>query len=355
MGRGGMTWWRLVLGACLLPAAVACGESFTMNPQDGPPHLPPMGTEVPHLDGGDRCGPYSAQTLMHCVDTDRITADVKTVAQPRPPASAHHLAVRELCAERLRAAGYEVRLHDYGTGINVVGVKPGFSKPQEQVVLSAHYDHLPGCPGADDNASGVAALLESARVLATARFDRSVVIACWDEGERGQLGSAAYARQAQARQERLVGVFSYEAIGYASSEPGSQKVPERFEEAFPDQALTLLESDYRANFLTVVAETATEPSAAAVVRHGRSLGLPVHVLSLTERQKVKQKTLHRSDHASFWDAGYPALLLTDTGSFRNPHLHCLDGPDRADTLDYRFIATATRAGLGAAVDLLQLR
>jgi Zn-dependent M28 family amino/carboxypeptidase len=248
-----------------------------------------------------------------------------------------------------------VTLHDYGTGINVVGVKPGFSKPQQRVLLSAHYDHLPGCPGADDNASGVAALLETARVLASARFDRSVVIACWDEGERGQLGSAAYAREALARGERIVGVFSYEAVGYTSSEPGSQKVPERFEEAFPDQSLRLIESDYRANFLTVIAETATEPAAAAVVRHGRSLGLPVHVLSLTERQKVKQHKLPRSDHNSFWDAGYPALLLTDTGKFRNPHFHCLTGPDRPDTLDYGFMATATRAGLGAAVELLQLR
>ncbi len=355
MGRGDRRWWGLGLGACLVPALMACGEAFTMKPQGGPPHLPPVTDGVPRLDAGESCGPYSAPTLMHCVEASRITADVEAIAQPRPPASSHHLAVRELCAQRLRTAGYEVTLQNYGTGINVVGVKPGFSKPEERVLLSAHYDHLPGCAGADDNASGVAALLETARVLATGRFDRSVVIACWDEGERGQLGSGAYARQARAREERLVAVFSYEAVGYTSSEPGSQKVPKRFEEAFPDEALSLLESDYRANFLTVVAETATESSAAAVVRHGRSLGLPVHVLSLTERQKVKQDKIHRSDHVSFWNAGFPALLLTDTGSFRNPHLHCLESPDRADTLDYPFIAMATRAGLGAAVELLQLR
>jgi len=292
---------------------------------------------------------------MQCVDSDRIEQDVQTIAKPRPPSSKHHLAVRNLCAERLSALGYTVTLHPYGTGTNVVGTKPGFSKSQQQVILSAHYDHLAGCPGADDNASGLAAVLETARVLITARFDRSLLIACWDEGEQGQVGSAAYAREARARDDRIVGMFSYEALGYASSEPGSQQVPDRFEEAFPDLALALLESDYRANFLTVVAETATEPVAAAVVRHGQALGLPVHVLSLTERQKVKQQELPRSDHASFWDAGFPALLLTDTGSFRNPHHHCQTTPDAPATLDYQFTTTTTRAGLGAAVELLRLR
>jgi hypothetical protein len=148
---------------------------------------------------------------------------------------------------------------------------------------------------------------------------------------------------------------SYEAVGYASSEPGSQQVPDRNEEAIPDQPLTLHDNDHRADFLTVVAETATEPSAAAIVGYGQSLGLPVHVLSLTERQKVKQQDLHRSDHTSFWDAGFPALLLTDTGRFRNPHLHCETSQDSPATLDYRFAAATTRAVLGAAVDLLLLR
>ncbi len=350
-----MTWPRLVLGTCLLLGTAYCGPGFTMRPEGGAPAQPPASAEVVDLDDGYSCGPYSAETLMHCVEGDRIEADVRGIAKPRPPTSQHHLAVRDRCVQRLTALGYEVTLHDYGTGTNVVGMKPGFSRPQEHLILSAHYDHLAGCPGADDNASGVAALLETARVLATARFDRSLLVACWDEGELGQRGSTAYAREARAPGDRIVAAFSYEAIGYASSEPGSQRVPERFDEAFPDEALALLESDYRANFLTVVAETATEPAAAAVVHHGHAIGLPVHVLSLTERQKVKQKHLYRSDHASFWDAGFPALLLTDTGSFRNPHIHCRDTPDSPVTLDYHFAAAATRAALGAAVELLQLR
>jgi hypothetical protein len=341
---------RLVVGLSVM-LVLGCGPRPTMRPQPSAGGAP----TVPELDASERCGPFSPDTLMACVDEKRIERVVREIAKPWPAGGEQRDAVRKLCASELEAAGYHVSLHDYGTGINVIGTKAGFSKPAQQVIVSAHYDALRDCPGANDNASGVAVVLETARVLAQARFDRTLLVACWDEGERGQVGSAAYATEARSREDNIVAMVAYEAVAYASEEPDSQTIPERFEELFPDQALAMLDTHYRANFLTVVAETATEPSAQAMARYGDSVQLPVHVLTLTESVKRKQRKLHRSDHASFWDANYPALLVTDTGRFRNERVHCRKGQDTPDSLDFRFAARSAKASLGAVVELLQLR
>jgi Zn-dependent M28 family amino/carboxypeptidase len=214
---------------------------------------------------------------------------------------------------------------------------------------------MAGCSGADDNLSGVAALLEIARVARSARVDRSLLFACWDEQEKGQLGSAAFARAARARGDRIVAAIVLDGLGYASDEPDSQRIPEDFEQAFPDHALRLLEDDYRGNFLTVVTGKASKAGARALVARGEEVELRVEVLELTIRQQQKLTDHYRSDHASFWAADYPALLATDTGTFRNPHFHCIQGADEPDTLDYAFLGRATQASLGALVDLAELR
>ena len=94
--------------------------------------------------------------------------------------------------------GYTVEREAYGTGVNVIGVLDGTSAPAEQVVISAHYDSVANCPGADDNGSGVAGVLEAARVLSTSQHKRTLVVACWDEEEKGLIGSSAFVARAAA-------------------------------------------------------------------------------------------------------------------------------------------------------------
>jgi hypothetical protein len=346
MDGGTASLW-LAAGLLWLPA---CGGRPAMRPA-----LDDTPATMPDLAADPECGPDSARALMRCVEKERIAADLRRIAQPRPPGSEHHGAVRALCAERLRGFGFEVNVERYGSGVNVVGVKPGFTKPKQQVIASAHYDHIEGCAGADDNASGVALVLELARVLSDARFDRTLIVACWDEAESGQLGSQAYAERARERDDDIVAAFAFESVAYASSAPDSQQIPERFEELFPDQALALLDNEYRGDFLTVVADSRTEQWALGLLQHGKAIDLPVQVLTLTESTKARQRKLDRADHSSFWDASYAALLVTDTASFRNPHAHCKDGDDAPDGLDYDFATKAARASLGALVDVLELR
>lgn len=355
MRLAGGRWIEGVVPPLLgLAAALHMADCVRHRPGGPPAELAPIAA-VPDLDAPERCGAHAIEALTRCVEPGRLRTDVVEIARARPPGSAHHQAVRSLCRDRLEALGLDVTEQRYGTGVNVVGLKRGFSKSGQLVVLSAHYDHLEGCAGADDNASGVAALLEAARVLAPARFDRSLVVACWDGGEAGQQGSAAFARRSRARGDDIVLALVLEAIGFADQARDSQRLPERFEERFPDQALALIDNDHRADFALVVADQPAMIWAQAVVRHAAALPLPVHVLRLTRAMKADLDPDHRADQASFWAEGYPALLVSDTGGYRNPHIHCREGADTPDTLDYGFATRVLQAALGAAVEALELR
>lgn len=180
-------------------------------------------------------------TLVSEVDQQRYEQDLKTVAKARPPGSAHWQVVQDLCVNRLESLGFSVVREDYGTGVNVIGTLKGTTKPDEQVLISAHYDHIAGCAGADDNASGVAGALESARVLASQpRFDRTLIVACWDEEERGLLGSKAYAQAARDRGDQIVMSYVYEMIGYKDDTPDSQTLPAGIDLLFPAQTAAII-------------------------------------------------------------------------------------------------------------------
>jgi len=332
---------------------LGCGTTEVMRPTGLLPGDGPLTASQPAA--VTDCGPYTAATLMKCVSKARLVADVTAIARARPPKSEHHHKVRQLCRERLQQAGFLVELHDYGSGVNVVGRKPGFSKPSEQVIVSAHYDSVAKCPAADDNASGVAAVLETARVLATARFDRSLLVACWDESESGRRGSRAYAKRIRERNEQLTAAFVLESIGFVSSQPDSQRVPGDFARVFPDQALELVADDYRADFLLIITDNSTLEPPLRIKHHARSVDLDVSQLTLSARHKYDLKEHRRRDQASFWAEQQPALLLTDTGSHRNQRVHCKAGVDSPDSLDYDFAHKVVRATLGAVVDTLQLR
>lgn len=340
--------------ACLLSMALlACAVKTTKRPP--PPGGRAKLTLPPDLAVDTECGTASPIALSRCVDAMRIRADVERMAVPRPPGSAGHEQVRGHCRRRLSELGFQVNMHSYGTGDNVIGIKPGFSTPDERIVVSAHYDHIAKCPGADDNASGVAAALEAARVLGSARFDRTLVVACWDEGEKGQLGSAAYARDARRFGHDIVLAVAFEAVGYRSDRPDTQTIPEGFEKVFPEQALAMLDNEYRGDFLTVVADRKSMTWAKLVVDHGGRFDLGVHILRVTERIRAHQKHMHRSDHVSFWGEGVPAMLLTDTGPYRNPYIGCQRGIDGPEKLSYDFVEQVTKAGVGAIAEALEVR
>jgi Zn-dependent M28 family amino/carboxypeptidase len=227
------------------------------------------------------------------------------------------------------------------TVANLEGVLEGGAKAKEVVVVGAHYDTAAGGPGADDDASGVAAMLAIARALSPSKPARSIRFVAFVNEEppffwNDTMGSLVYAKACKARGDAIVAMLSLEALGYYRDEPGSQKYPPIVSAFYPD----------RGDFVAFVGNTAsrglvheaigTFRSAAAFPSQGAAL--PSFVTGVGW-----------SDQWSFWQVGYPGVMVTDTAPFRNPHYH--QRSDTPDTLDYERLARVTE-GLVAVVKKL---
>lgn len=296
--------------------------------------------------------PASPSELAAAVQQDRYLDDLIGLAVPRAPGSAGWQAAQDTCAETLAAAGFDVTLHDFPTGTNVVGRMAG-SASTGTVVLSAHYDSVAGCAGADDNASGVAGVLEAARVLGQGTYTHDLVVACWDQEETGLRGSRAWVEQLD---EPIALAVSFEMIGYASSEPNSQSLPFLFDLVFPAAAAEVAANDHRGDFITFVGDRDTSGARDGFLAHAATYDLPVIDVLLGPQQVSNPflGDLQRSDHGSFWDAGHPAVMLTDSAEYRNDRYHCAGGPDSVDRLDHAFATAVIGATVGMAVELLEL-
>ncbi len=224
-------------------------------------------------------------------------------------------------------SGYQVEMQEYkveGKPVaNLEAERIGTSLAGEIVVVGAHYDSVFGTPGANDNASGVAGLLEIARLLATEELSRTVRFAAFVNEEppfflTGDMGSRVYASRSRRRGEDIVAMLSIETIGYYSEVSGSQHYPFPFSYFYPTTA----------NFIGFVGNF----SSRRLVR--RAIG------TFREHTRFPSEGLAApewvtgvgwSDHWSFWQEGYPAIMVTDTALFRYDHYHTpQDTPEKLD-------------------------
>ncbi len=269
---------------------------------------------------------------------ERLRKDVARFAIERTPGSPGWTKTRTAIEDDLRAAGLTPEIQPFERdGKNVLATKPGMKTPREHVILSAHYDHIAGCQGADDNASGVAVVLEAARQLGKLELERTLVLAFWDHEEDGLVGSRAYASRARSNKDEIRVMISLDGVGYADDKPGSQKLPEAVGTLLPDVAKKLADSGHRANFIAALGDTASHEALAAFEQAGTQLSQPAFGVELSSMTRLMMMDASRSDHASFWLAGYPGILITDTANFRNPRYHCGGGPDDPASLDYDFL------------------
>jgi Zn-dependent M28 family amino/carboxypeptidase len=213
---------------------------------------------------------------------------------------------------------------------NIVAVKTPsrrlsgvYSSP---LLIGAHYDTVPDSPGADDNASGLAVLLEMAARLRKLAFSRPVWLVGFCLEEQDRLGSRALAARLKADGQALAGVIILECVGFSSSRPASQQVPPGVPQAVPTVG----------DFLAIVGNESARDLVQAIERSAMSRApvLKTQSLIVPGCGEVLPHT-RRSDHASFWDANYPAVMLTDTANFRNPHYH--RETDTVETLNVRFL------------------
>ncbi len=348
---------------CILGCALLFVGAADCHPKPPPPGGTKSGAQhgAQRLETATRPAPTAAPVdpaiaYLRAVDAARIEADIRFIAKPRPPGSVHHAAVRERCAQRLESAGFEVFRQPFAGGENIVGTKVGNSGAagnEKRVILSAHYDHLEGCSGADDNATGVAIVWEAARVLSVGAFEHTLILGCWDDEESGLYGSAAYAARAKQRKENVALMISLDGVGFTDDRPGSQRMPPGFARLFPEMGRQIEAFEHRANFIAAIADTSAAPGLDAIRRYAAIAKLPVLGDALGIIQRLALLDASRSDHASFWLQGFPALLLSDTANFRSPYYHCRYGDDSVDTLDLGFTARVGRAVVGAVADLLE--
>lgn len=306
---------------------------------------------------GGECSTDSPGGLASCVDGARYQSDLETIAQPRDNGTPHWQTVQDLCASRFEEMGFTVERMNYASGVNVVGRKAGTETPAEEILLAAHYDHIQGCDGADDNASGVAAVLEAARVLSQREFPRTLVVACWDEEEDGLIGARAYAADAAANGDQLIFNYNYEMIGYVSDEPNSQTVPAGFDAIFPAQIQALADDEYRGNFITLIVNEAGRSHMETMVGYAEQIELKTQLLPVPDDVKNSPllADLRRSDHAAFWEQDIPAAMITDTSEFRYANYHCRNGlEDVVENLNQEFSTKVIQASVAAAAESLGL-
>lgn len=222
---------------------------------------------------------------------------------------------------------------------NLVAEIKGTGDSADIVVVGAHYDTVPGSPGANDNASSVAALLALAEWFRSRPQAQTLRFVAFANEEppfylSPDMGSHAYARQCRERNERISAMISMDGIGYYSDEPGSQH--------YPSPAIRLLYPD-RANFIGLV----SRPTDALLLRRAlkafrQGTAMPAQGATLP----AALPGVAWSDHWSFWQFGYPAFMVTDTLPFRDPCYH--QSSDTADRLDYVRMAKVV-AGLKAVI------
>ncbi|QEG23609.1 M28 family peptidase [Mariniblastus fucicola] len=271
----------------------------------------------------------NVQPLLDRVDPVWLRDVVEAISKPR-----QWTAQRE---QNRETANYiETQLGDLG--YNTFRQSPfdnivtEFNRDKPVTIIGAHYDSVPQTPGADDNASAVAAMLGCAK--AVAELSLPVCFVAFNLEEEGLEGSRSFVNDFIKKEDIDVDVCHVlEMVGYCDHTEGSQRLP---------KGLPVKLARSAGDFLAIIANRNSNHLLDSTVQTASTYASDLPVLGLKVFMGMEKifKDLRRSDHAPFWDAGYPAFMWTDTSEFRNPHYH--QPSDTPETLDYEFLAKVVK-------------
>jgi Zn-dependent M28 family amino/carboxypeptidase len=256
-------------------------------------------------------------------------------------------AARSYIKEALGNAGVVAETHQFSYadtfGENIFAdLAPADSKAV--FILGAHYDTVFGSPGANDNASGVAVLLELARLLRLSPVRHRVTLVAFDNEEHLEqpaqaMGSRFFVENALEQGQQIAGMWSLETLGFYTQQANSQRFPEPLDLFYPNKG----------NFVAFIGNQKSERLVRDSIRLFRrqSRGFPSEGIAAPP----KFRDVERSDHQHFWNAGIPALMVSDTANFRYREYHTSD--DTIDKIDFSSLARVTRL-LAAVVPNLTL-
>ena len=269
------------------------------------------------------------QSLIDTVDEGWLREIVEQISKPR-----QWTAQREQNCET--ANFIEAQLNEFGYTTfrqsEYDNVVTRFDQDKLVTIVGAHYDSVPQTPGADDNGSAVAAMLGCAK--AVANLDLPVCFVAFNLEEEGLRGSRSFVDDFIVPEKvNVAACHVLEMVGYCDHTEGSQNLP---------KGLPVKLARSAGDFLAIVGNRKSNRLLPNVVQNAATFvkDLPVLGLQVFLGMERVFKDLRRSDHAPFWDAGYPAFMWTDTSEFRNPHYH--QPSDTPETLDYEFLANVVK-------------
>lgn len=272
------------------------------------------------------------------VDSKQLFRHIQALNFKRYTASSRDRA-RHYLTQSLKKLGWSPTLQPFEGGVNVFAQRQGTDPEAGAVLVAAHYDTVPVSPGADDNASGVAVVLEVARLFGSRPTPRTLQVAFFDQEEVGLRGSLAFTAN-KAHLENLRDVIVLDMLGFACYTPGCQRYPD---------GLPITPPTDRGNFLAVVGDLEHSPLLNAFQKSAQLLLPPVLTLPVPLKGLLIPDVL-RSDHAPFWYQGVGAVLLTDTANLRSPHYH--QPSDTPANLDRSFFTGAAQIVVNATTALL---
>lgn len=284
------------------------------------------------MPGKSHAGPLPPLSAAESEIRDRLQQHVRALAADIGERNVWNPKALEAAAKyieaRLGELGYAVSPQEFtAAGQQVRNLQAeirGQRLPGEIVLVGAHYDSAPGTPGANDNATGVAALLELARLFRGRQFARTIRLVAFVNEEppffqSGEMGSWVCARRCRQQGDNLVAMLSLETIGYYTDAADSQQYPWPLSWLYPSTG----------NFIAFVGNTSSRALVHQVVQQFREeTRFPADGIAAPGAIPG----LGWSDHWAFWQEGYPGIMVTDTALFRYRHYHT--GEDTPEKVDY---------------------
>jgi hypothetical protein len=273
------------------------------------------------------------------VSPQRLLAHIKALDFERYE-DVNRSQARDYIINNLKKSGWSPTLQTFDFGVNVVAEKPGVNPDAGSILLAAHYDTVISSSGADDNASGISAILEVAHLLNKFPTARTLKLAFFDLEEKGLLGSSAFASKPE-NINNLQGVIVLDMVGFACHTPGCQQYP---------PGLPITAPSDKGDFLAAIGD-AESPQLLAAFKQETQKNLPPVITLPIPFKGIATPDLLRSDHAPFWLRGIGAILVTDTANFRSPYYH--QPTDKLETLDQKFFTGVVQIVANATATLLQ--
>lgn len=288
---------------------------------------------------------YSSLKMEQKASKEHLQKHLKTLVGDRYPysKSSRLNSIESYIESEFRTCGLDVSSHSFTfqdeSFRNLIGTLQG--QEDSLFIIAAHHDAVENSPGADDNASGVAAMLECARLLSQRKLRSTVQFISFNMEEFGMVGSSAYVQKLCKESRRVLGMLSLEMVGYCDPKPGSQKYPPFLGHLYPPSG----------DFIALVGNGKSKKILDSFTAEMRKSPGPKAEKLLVPFNGTLLPATRLSDHSPFWDAGYPALLVTDTSFFRNPHYH--QPSDKMETLDLDFMTRVTDGIVSATQQFLR--